>query len=94
MTDLGKPVQALTPERVSEIMRSDDDGPDALYPSRLGVFCDEDGLVIEADIIVSDRVSKPQRLAMIRQYARDQGWRSDSRGDFCPSCVASGKADH
>jgi hypothetical protein len=31
---------------------------------------------------------------MIRQYARDQGWRSDSRGDFCPSCVASGKADH
>lgn len=86
MSDLGKPVSALTMERMTEILRDPDDGPDALYPTRLGVFCDADGAVIEADIIVNDRVSKPERLEMIRQYARGQGWKCEDIGDFCPEC--------
>lgn len=86
---LGKPVHALHPDVVSAIMRDDDDSPTALYPSRLGIFCDADGTVIEADLIVNDRASKPERLEMIRQYARSQGWKCSTTGDFCPDCVAS-----
>jgi hypothetical protein len=86
---LGKPVSALAPDVVSAILRDDDESPTALYPTLLGVFCDADGTVIEADIIVNDRVSKPERLEMIRQYARSQGWKCTNVGDFCPECVAS-----
>jgi hypothetical protein len=87
---LGKPVSALAPDVVSAILRDDDESPTALYPTLLGVFCDADGTVIEADIIVNDRVSKPERLEMIRQYARSQGWVCSAHGDWCPACT--GKA--
>lgn len=86
---LGRPVQQLHPDIVSAILRAPDTSPDALYPSRLGVFCDADGAIIEADIIVNDLVNREVRLAMIRDYARTQGWKCTNLGDFCPPCAAS-----
>jgi hypothetical protein len=84
---IGKPVDSLHPDTVSAIMRDPDNGPDALYPSRLGVFCDADGTVIEADFIVNDRVTKWERLELIREYARTHGWKCTTLGDFCPDCM-------
>jgi hypothetical protein len=85
--------RAVTPGELSAILRSDDDGPDALYPCRIGVFCDACHAVEERDFLVNDRTSKPERLELIRAFACTLGWSINAYGDWCPPCVAAGKAE-
>lgn len=87
MSLIGKTVRELHPDTVSSIMRSDDTGPDALYPSRIGVNCDECWTVVEDDFIVSDRVTKAERFEIARKRLRRQGWSCTEDGDLCGDCA-------
>lgn len=74
------------PDAVLAILRSDDTGPDAPYPCQIGVYCDDCGTIIKLDIVVNDRMSKPERLEAARAHLREDGWTCDADGDFCPAC--------
>lgn len=67
---------------------TDDDRPTGQkYPCALGVFCDGCGMTIEGDFIVTDTMTKPERLEVVRAHVREhEGWRCDETGDFCDSC--------
>lgn len=84
--------RAVTPEELSAILRSDDDGPDALYPCRIGIFCDGCETVEERDFLVNDRTTKPERLELIRAFVRTLGWLADAVEDLCPPCRRKGQA--
>ena len=76
------------PDTVLAILRSDDDGPDALYPCQIGVFCDGCGTIVKRDILVNDALGKAERLEAARSHLRGDGWQCDADGDWCPSCLA------
>lgn len=78
--------QPADPEIVSAILRSDDTGPDALYPTRIGVFCDGCGLVEEGEYLVSDRMDQRERFEIAPKRLRAIGWSCDEHGDLCPNC--------
>ncbi|MFS0695102.1 hypothetical protein [Streptomyces nitrosporeus] len=60
------------------------------YPTRLGVYCDTCGTEWRGDFIVSDTMSKAQRLDVVRAHVRTElGWQCDAAGDFCPECEPS-----
>ncbi|SDM76560.1 helix-turn-helix domain-containing protein [Streptomyces wuyuanensis] len=74
------------PDAVLAMLRSDDTGPDAPYPSLIGVYCDGCGTTVERDIVVSDRMSKAERFEAARVHLRREGWSCTSSGDLCPTC--------
>ncbi|MBE4790269.1 hypothetical protein [Streptomyces caniscabiei] len=74
------------PDVVLAILRSDDTGPDAPYPCQIGVYCDDCATTVKRDIIVNDRMTKPERLEAARAHLRADGWTCDETGDFCPAC--------
>lgn len=78
------------PDVVSAILRSDDTGPDALYPCQIGVYCDDCGTTVKRDYLVNDNTSKPARLEIARSHLRNEGWICDATGDFCPPCAPKG----
>ncbi|MDT0432780.1 hypothetical protein [Streptomyces salyersiae] len=60
------------------------------YPCGLGVYCDTCGTEWRGDFIVTDTMSKAQRLDVVRNHARTElGWQCDAAGDFCPECKPS-----
>lgn len=79
--------RAVTPEEISAILRSDDTGPDALYPCQIGVFCDECEVVEVRDFLVNDRTSKASRLQLIRSFVTTLGWSCTPEADLCPPCA-------
>jgi hypothetical protein len=74
---------AVPPEVVNAIIR-DPDSP--LYPSQIGVYCDDCGTTVKADYLVSTDMTKAERLEVARKHLRAQGWRCDEFGDVCPTC--------
>jgi len=79
-TDL--PHEPLPPEIISAILR-DPDSP--YYPSQITVFCDTCGIQETADYLVSESMTRQERLDVARRHlARTKGWRTDETGDFCP----------
>lgn len=75
--------QPLTPEIVSAILR-DPDSP--LYPCQITVFCDHCGFEATGDYMVSDDMTKTERLAVARKHlVANEGWEhADDGDDFCP----------
>jgi hypothetical protein len=86
---LGKPVRGLLPEVVSAIMRAPDDAPEAMYPARIGVNCDECWAVVSDDYIVNDAMTKSERHEAARTHLRTQGWSCTPELDLCPTCVTT-----
>ncbi|MFJ1869932.1 hypothetical protein [Streptomyces chartreusis] len=76
----------LPPAIVSAILR-DPDSP--LYPSQIGVFCDDCGTEVSGDYMVSTEQTSAERLEVARAHLRTQGWVSTAAGDFCPPCSVS-----
>lgn len=90
MTSNNTPPEATStvpPEIVSAILR-DPDSP--LYPSQIGVFCDDCGTEVVRDYLVSTEQTKVERLEVARASLRGEGWQCDEEGDFCPACTADG----
>jgi hypothetical protein len=79
----------VPPEIVSAALR---DPHSPLYPSQIGVYCDECGTTTEADYLVSTEQTKAERLDVARQHLRRQGWICDERGDYCPMCAYPSRA--
>ena len=60
---------------------------DEKYPAAITVFCDSCDLTVTNDFVVSDRVTKAERLEFARAHLRGEGWSCAEAGDFCPACV-------
>lgn len=88
MTDTPPVPGIADPDAVLAMLRSDDTGPDAPYPSRIGVYCDGCGTVEEREIVVSDRMSKAARFEAARVHLRREGWSCTPDADHCPDCRA------
>ncbi|XMN09344.1 hypothetical protein ACK8N7_26540 [Streptomyces griseobrunneus] len=71
-----------------EGLGAEDDTPTGQkYPCGLGIFCDTCGTEFRGDFIVTDTMTKAERLEVIRNHVRTKlGWQSDETGDNCPSC--------
>ncbi|WP_262702011.1 MULTISPECIES: hypothetical protein [Streptomyces] len=55
------------------------------YPSQIAVFCDTCGIQQTGDYIVSDTMTRDERLGVARRnLAVNEGWQCDETGDFCP----------
>ncbi|KIF67579.1 hypothetical protein HY68_01350 [Streptomyces sp. AcH 505] len=84
----------VTPEFVSAMLRSTDTGPDAPYPAAISVFCDTCGTTVTNDFVVSDRITKPERLELARNHLRNTArWSCTPAGDFCPTCKPTPAAE-
>lgn len=84
----------VTPEFVSTMLRSTDTGPDAPYPAAISVFCDDCGTTVTNDFVVSDRITKPERLELARNHLRNTArWSCTPAGDFCPTCKPTPAAE-
>ncbi|MER7807881.1 hypothetical protein [Streptomyces sp900116325] len=73
----------------------EDDAPTGeKYPCGLGVFCDTCGTTFEGDFIVTDTMTKSERLEVVRRHVRaKEGWQCDHTGDFCPGCCTESPAN-
>ncbi|MYZ37499.1 MULTISPECIES: hypothetical protein [unclassified Streptomyces] len=74
----------LTPEIVNAIIR---DPSSPLYPSQITVFCDHCGTEKTADYMVSEDMTRAQRLGVARKHlVNNEGWEhdADTGDDFCP----------
>ncbi|MBN9739539.1 hypothetical protein DMP23_00195 [Amycolatopsis sp. A1MSW2902] len=81
----------MNPDEISAIVR---DPNDPRYPCRLGVFCDRCGTEWVGDFLVSDEVSSPERLKIVRDHVSGKlGWVCEQSGDFCPACNQRRRAD-
>lgn len=61
-----------------------------MYPSQIGVFCDKCGTVHEADYLVPETSTQPERFEVARAHLRTQGWSCTPGGDLCPACAPKG----
>ncbi|MEV2203701.1 hypothetical protein AB0E11_27595 [Streptomyces fradiae] len=62
------------------------DGVDA-YPTQIGVFCDDCGLLSLHDYIVHTDMTRPERLQVARDHlTTNEGWDCGAAGDLCPDC--------
>lgn len=87
-------LRELFPEEVSAILRSNEEGPEAPYPTRIGVYCDRCHWTEERDFIVTDSMTKPERLELIRNFARMKlGWFCGSNGDDVCRLCRSGESE-
>ena len=87
MTD--QPTTALTPDVVNAIVRDMDD---PRYPSRITVFCDHCGVKHTGEYMVSEDMTRDERLAVARNHlVQNEGWEHTSDGDdYCPEHAGSG----
>ncbi|MFB7917066.1 hypothetical protein [Streptomyces sp. NPDC056061] len=80
-------LDALLDYVVANLPDEDDAPTGQKFPCGLGVFCDTCGATFKGDFIVSDTMTKVERLAVIRDHVRTElGWQCDDAGDFCPKC--------
>lgn len=57
------------------------------YPCGIGVYCDECGIEVRGDYLVTDDMTSEQRLACARtDLSTRLGWSCTDAGDFCPAC--------
>ncbi|WP_046500755.1 hypothetical protein [Streptomyces odonnellii] len=57
------------------------------YPCGLGMHCDTCGIEFRGDFIVTDTMTKAERLEIIRNHVRTtQNWECNATGDYCPNC--------
>ena len=74
MTD--QPTTALTPDVVNAIVRDMDD---PRYPSRITVFCDHCGVKHTGEYMVSEDMTRDERLAVARNHlVQNEGWEHTS----------------
>ncbi|WP_329215110.1 hypothetical protein OG352_06045 [Streptomyces sp. NBC_01485] len=78
----------LTPEIVTAIVL-DPDSP--LYPDQITVFCDHCGVENTGEYMVSEDMTRTERLAVARQHlVQNEGWEHTGDGDdFCPTHAGS-----
>jgi hypothetical protein len=64
--------------------------PAELYPAQITVFCDHCGTEATRDYVVSDDMTRAERLAVARKHlVTNEGWQHDDDGDdFCPTHAA------
>ncbi|MGC5343672.1 hypothetical protein [Streptomyces sp. DT171] len=76
---------------VEEQRRAAETDPGERYPTLLSVYCDSDTCDIEwrGEFLVSDTMTKADRLDVVRRCVRSLGWQCDPAGDFCPDCEPS-----
>ena len=79
----------VPPDIVNAIIR-DPDSP--LYPSRITVFCDHCGVQDTGEYMVSEQMSRVERLAVARRHlVANKGWEHTDDGDnFCPEHAGTG----
>lgn len=75
----------VTPVPFEELRSLLKDMEDSRYPAKIVLYCDECGRTVSVEIVVTDAVSSPQRLAMGRAWLRTRNWQADESGDFCPA---------
>lgn len=77
-----------------ECVPVEDDSPTGQkYPCGLGVYCDSCGTEFRGDFIVTDTMTKPERLEVVRTHVRTTlRWQCDAGGDFCESCAERRRA--
>jgi hypothetical protein len=65
----------------------DDDTPTGQhYPCQIGVYCDDCGFTRTGDYLVSDLMTKDERLSVARNWlVRNENWQCDADGDYCPA---------
>lgn len=83
-----QPTQPLTPQIVSAILR---DPTSPLYPSQITVFCDHCGHEATRDYMVSEHMTRAERLGVARKHlVANEGWQHDEEtgDDFCPEHAA------
>ncbi len=63
------------------------DQPAETYPSQITVFCDHCGTEWTGDYLVTDLMTRDERLAVARQHlVTNEGWEHTNDGDdFCPA---------
>lgn len=73
----------------------DDDTPTGqLYPCQIGVYCDACGVERSGDYIVSDLMTRDERLAVARNWlVANEHWQCDDDGDYCPEHATATAAD-
>jgi hypothetical protein len=83
----------MTDRPITVFLRDQKTGQDRPYqlaadefPSQIGVFCDGCGTTVKRDYVVSEAMSKPERLEVARASLRRERWRCDESGDWCPAC--------
>jgi hypothetical protein len=58
-----------------------------LMPCQIGVFCDGCGTTVTHDYWVSEDGGPSARFQIARAHLRrEEGWRCDLTGDWCPKC--------
>lgn len=77
----------LTADVVNAIVRDMDD---PRYPSQITVFCDHCGVENTGDYMVSEDMTRDERLAVARKHlVANEGWEHTADGDdFCPEHAA------
>ncbi|MFD3574740.1 hypothetical protein [Streptomyces sp. NPDC058644] len=59
--------------------------PPETYPSAITVFCDQCGTEVTGDYLVTDAMTKDERLEVARAHLRNTArWSCTPAGDFCP----------
>lgn len=68
--------------------------PAETYPAQITVFCDRCGYERTGDYVVTDRMTRAQRLAAARRHLdTNEGWSCTAAGDLCPKHAAPAPAD-
>lgn len=82
----------ISPEALSAILR---DPADPRYPAQITVFCDHCGRKQTGDYLVSDTMTRAERLAVARKHlVENEGWEHDEDGDdFCPEHACPGASE-
>jgi hypothetical protein len=84
-------VRGLLGHVVANLPDEDDRPTGQKYPCALGVFCDTCGTTLRGDFIVTDTMTKPERLEVVREHVRGLGWSCTEAGDYCPTCTTTTK---
>ncbi|MFE0877294.1 hypothetical protein ACFW4X_20965 [Streptomyces smyrnaeus] len=63
------------------------------FPCGIAVFCDQCGTTHRGDYIVTDQMTRGDRLEVARDHLRrNEGWSCTADGDFCPGCKKTARA--
>ncbi|WP_424862123.1 zinc finger domain-containing protein [Streptomyces sp. MMS24-I29] len=81
-------------DHVAANLPDEDDTPTGQrFPCGITVFCDHCGAETRGDYIVTDAMTKAQRLDVARNHLRNNaGWSGDENVDYCPDCTKANRA--
>lgn len=88
----GQAPAPLPPELVSAILR---DPTSPYFPTQIGVFCDDCGVIETADFMVHEDMTKEERLGVARKHlVETKRWTcTPEDGDLCPACAAAARSE-